>query len=104
MLFSYKKNKVMNLKEKVNRKKFKNSEISQLLYKQLYSNSSFNIKRRISLKFIGKNKNTYSTRLVNRCLMNNRSKGVVSRRFKTSRYAFRILCLKGKIPGVYKGF
>lgn len=100
----YKGNKFMNLKEKANRKKFKSSETSQLLYKQLYTNSSFNIKRKISLKFIEKNKNIYSTRLVNRCLMSDRSRGIFSRIFKMSRYSFRMMSLKGKIPGIRKGF
>ena len=94
----------MNLKEKINRKKFKNSEVSQLLYKQLYNNSSFNIKRRISLKYIEKNKNIHSTRLVNRCLVNDRSRGIISNKFKMSRYSFRMMALKGKIPGIQKGF
>jgi len=92
----------MNLKEKRRRIKFVNSEISQSLYKQLYRNSSFNIKRRISLKFSKKNKDVYKTRLVNRCLITDRSKGLVSRRFKMSRYAFRMLALKEKLPGIYK--
>jgi small subunit ribosomal protein S14 len=92
----------MNLKEKKRRNKFKNSEISQLFYKQLYKNSSFNIKRRISFKFAEKNKDIYKSRIVNRCLLTDRARGIVSRKFKMARYPFRILALKGKIPGVYK--
>jgi len=90
-----------NLKEKACRKKFKKSEISQLLYKQLYNNSSFNIKRKISLKFSKKKRDVFNTKLVNRCLLTNRSKGV-SRDFKMARYTFRMNCLRNKIPGVFK--
>jgi small subunit ribosomal protein S14 len=92
----------MNLKEKKRRIKFKNSEVSQLLYKQLYKNSSFNIKRKLSLKFSKKNKDIYSSRIVNRCLLTDRSRGIVSRKFKMARYPFRMSALKGYIPGVYK--
>lgn len=93
----------MNLKEKKRRNKFKKSEISQLFYKQLYKNSSFNIKRKISLKFFEKHKDVYSSRIVNRCLLTNRSRGLVSRKFKMVRYPFRMSALKGQIPGLYKG-
>jgi small subunit ribosomal protein S14 len=92
----------MNLKEKKRRKKFKNSEISQLFYKQLYKNGSFNIKRKISFKFAEKNKDIYKSRIVNRCLLTDRFRGLISRKFKMARYPFRILALKGQIPGVYK--
>lgn len=96
----------MILKEKKRRQSFKNSEVSQLLYKQLYKNSSFNFKRRISLKFAKKNKNNndiFRTKCVNSCLITGRSRGVVSRRFKMARYTFRIFALNGKIPGIVKG-
>jgi len=92
----------MNLKEFKRRNKFKNSEISQLLYKQLYRNSSFNIKRKISFKFAKKNKDIYSSRMVNRCLLTDRSRGLVSRKFKMARYPFRMLAIKGEIPGLVK--
>ena len=92
----------MNLKEKKRRVKFKNSEVSQLLYKQLYKNSSFNIKRKLSLKFSEKNKDIYSSRIVNRCLLTDRSRGIISRKLKMARYPFRMLALKGHIPGIYK--
>ena len=49
---SLQRKKSMNLKEKKRRKKFKNSEISQLFYKQLYKNGSFYIKRKISFKLV----------------------------------------------------
>ncbi len=93
----------MNLKEKKRRNKFKNSEMSQLFYKQLYKNSSFSIKRKISFKFAEKNKDIYKSRLVNRCLLTDRSRGLISRKFKMARYPFRVLALNGKISGVYKG-
>jgi len=70
----------MDLKEKNRRNRFKKSEVSKLLYKQLYSNSSFNIKRKISFKFSEKQKDVFSTRLVRRCLVTNRSKGLVSKK------------------------
>jgi ribosomal protein S14 len=92
----------MNLKEKTRRNKFNSSEISQRLYKQLYKNSSFNIKRKVSLKFNTKNKDIYKTRMVNRCLITDRSRGVVAKKFKISRYPFRMLALREKLPGVYK--
>jgi len=92
----------MDLKEINRRNRFKKSEVSKLLYKQLYSNSSFNIKRKISFKFSEKQKDVFSTRLVRRCLVTNRSKGLVSKKFKMARYAFRLLALEGKIPGVFK--
>jgi len=92
----------MNLKEKKRRTKFKNSEISQLFYKQLYKNSSFNTKRKISFKFFEKEKDIYSTRMVNRCLLTDRSRGLISKKFKMARYPFRMLALKGQIPGLYK--
>ena len=92
----------MFLKEKKNRIKFKQSENSQLLYKQLYLNSSFNIKRRISLKFSEKPKDIYNSRAVNRCLVTNRSRGLVSIKFKLARYPFRMLALQGMIPGIFK--
>jgi small subunit ribosomal protein S14 len=100
---SLQRKKSMNLKEKKRRKKFKNSEISQLFYKQLYKNGSFYIKRKISFKFAEKNKDIYKSRMVNRCLLTDRFRGVISRKFKMARYAFRISALKGLIPGVYKG-
>jgi len=40
---------------------------------------------------------------VNRCLLTDRSRGLVSKKFKMSRYAFRLKALKGLIPGVFKG-
>lgn len=92
----------MDLKEKSRRNRFKKSEISKLLYKQLYFNSSFNIKRKISFKFSEKQKDVYNTRIVRRCLVTNRSKGLVSKKFKMARYAFRSLALEGQIPGVFK--
>ena len=92
----------MNLKEKNRRNKFKKSEVSKLLYKQLYLNSSFNIKRRISFKFSEKNKDVHGSRIVNRCLMTDRSRGLVSKKFKMARYSFRLLALEGKIPGAFK--
>lgn len=92
----------MNLKEKTRRSKFKISEISQLFYKQLSKNSSVNIQRKISLKFSEKNKDIYISRMVNRCLLTNRSRGLISRQLKMSRYIFREFALKGKIPGVCK--
>lgn len=92
----------MNLKEKKRRIKFQNSEISQLFYKQLYKNSSFNIQRKISFKFSEKDKDLYISRMVNRCLLTDRPRGLVSRTLKLARYPFRSLALKGKIPGVYK--
>jgi hypothetical protein len=48
----------MNLKEKKRRIQFKNSELSQLFYKQLYINSSYNVKRKISIKFSEKDKDS----------------------------------------------
>jgi ribosomal protein S14 len=92
----------MNLKEKKRRNKFKNSEVSQLFYKQLYVNSSFNIKRKISFKFNKKNKDVYRSRMVNRCLLTDRSRGLISRKFKMARYPFRMYVIKGKIPGIVK--
>lgn len=92
----------MNLKEKKRRNQFKNSEISQLFYKQLYKNSSFNIKRKISFKFFEKDKDIYIARMLNRCLLTDRSRGLISRKLKMARYPFRMLALEGKIPGVYK--
>jgi ribosomal protein S14 len=94
----------MNLKENNRRKSFKKSEISQLLYKQLYLNSSFNIKRKISFKFSEKkHKNIYGSFIINRCLITNRSKGlIVAKKFKMARYSFRLLALQGLIPGVFK--
>lgn len=92
----------MVLKEKIRRKKFNNSEQSKLLYKQLYKNSSFNIKRKISLKFSEKSKDVHSSRIVNRCLLTGRSRGIVLSKFKLARYPFRMLALKGFIPGVFK--
>jgi ribosomal protein S14 len=92
----------MNLKEKKRRNKFKESEISQIFYKQLYLNCSFNIKRRISFKFFEKNKDIYMSRTVNRCLLTDRGRGFISISLKMTRYPFRILVLKGQVPGVYK--
>mgnify|MGYP000483233265 CR=1 FL=1 len=92
----------MRLKEKEYRNKLKKSEISRLLYKQLYINSSVNIKRKISLKFSKKLRDTHSVALVNRCIITNRSRGVFSRKFKLARYSFRMLALRGFIPGVFK--
>lgn len=92
----------MTLKEKARRKKFKNSEQSKLFYKQLYFNSSFNIKRKISLKFSRKQKDIHYSRVVNRCLLTGRSRGIVSSKLKIARYPFRMLVLKGFIPGVFK--
>ena len=91
----------MSLREKYKRVNFKNSEISQLFYKQLYINSSYNIKRKISFKFFEKKKYIYFSQVVNRCLLTNRSRGIVSRKFKMARYPFRIKALLGEIPGVY---
>ena len=91
----------MNLKEKKRRLNYKNSEISQLFYKQLYKNSSFNIKRKISFKFFEKNKKIYYSQIVNRCILTNRSKGLVSRKLKMARYPFRIKALRGEIPGLH---
>lgn len=92
----------MFLKEKIIRKKFKNSEKSKLLYKQLYLNSSFNIKRKISLKFSKKQKYIYISSIVNRCILTGRNRGLISFKFKLSRYSFRMLSLNGFIPGVFK--
>ena len=92
----------MNLKEKISRKKFKDSEKFKLLYKQLYLNSSFNIKRKISLKFSKKEKDIHCSRVVNKCLLTGRARGVISSMFKMSRYPFRMLALKGFIPGLFK--
>lgn len=94
--------KYLELKEKVNRKKYKQSEISQLLYKQLYKNSSFNIKRKISLKFSSKKRNVFNTRFVNRCVVTGRGRGIISRDIKMSRYCFRLYCSSNKIPGIFK--
>ena len=91
----------MSLKEQKKRTRFNKSELSQLMYKEVFCNSSFNIKRCVSLKFFEKDKNIYSSRIVNRCLLTNRSRGV-SRRFKMARYPFRIYASKGLIPGVKK--
>ena len=91
----------MNLKEKKRRLNYKNSEISQLFYKQLYKNSSFNIKRKISFKFFEKNKKIYYSQIVNRCILTNRSRGLVSRKLKMARYPFRIKALRGEIPGLH---
>lgn len=93
----------MNLKEKKRRIQFKNSELSQLFYKQLYINSSYNVKRKISIKFSEKDKNIYNTRVVNRCLLTNRSRGLIHSKFKMARYAFRIMALNGEIPGIVRG-
>jgi len=93
----------MNLKEKKRRIKFKNSELSQLFYKQLYINSSYNLKRKISIKFSEKDKNIYNSRIVNRCLLTNRSRGLIHRKFKMARYTFRIMALSGEIPGIVRG-
>ena len=90
----------MSLKEKKRRKKFKNSEISQLFYKQLYKNSSYNIKRKISFKFSEKGKDVFKTRIVNRCLLTDRPRGIVHKKFKMARYSFRMMALSGKIPGL----
>jgi ribosomal protein S14 len=87
--------------EKRDRLSFKNSEKNQLLYKQLYKNSSYNIKRKISFKFFEKKKNIYFSQIVNRCLLTNRSKGLVSRKLKMARYPFRIKALLGAIPGLH---
>lgn len=92
----------MDLKEKIRRKKFQDSEKFKLLYKQLYLNSSFNIKRKISLKFSKKQKDVHSSRIVNKCLLTGRARGIVSSKFKMARYPFRMLALKGLIPGVFK--
>jgi ribosomal protein S14 len=89
------------LKEKKNRLGFKNSEISQLFYKQVYKNSSFNIKRKISFKFFEKNKNKFFSQIKNRCILTNRGRGLISRKLKITRYAFRVKALSGSIPGLY---
>lgn len=91
----------MGLKEQKIRNRFNKSELAQLMYKEVYNNSSFNIKRRISFKFSEKNKSVYSSRHNNICLLTGRSRGV-SRKFKMARYPFRILASKGFIPGVFK--
>lgn len=91
----------MVLKEQKNRNRFNKSELAQLMYKEVYNNSSFNIKRRVSLKFFEKGKSVYSSRYMNTCLLTGRSRGV-SRKFKMARYPFRILASKGLIPGVFK--
>jgi len=46
-------------------------------------------------------KNSCKIRLKNRCLLTGRPKGYI-RRFGLSRYAFRLMALNGKIPGVTK--
>lgn len=91
----------MNLRENYKRINFKNSEISQLFYKQLYKNSSYNVKRKISLKFFEKKKYIYFSQIGNRCLLTNRSRGIISRKLKMARYSFRMKALLGEIPGVY---
>lgn len=93
----------MNLKEKKRREKFNNSELSQLFYKQLYKNSSYNIKRKISIKFSEKDKNIYSSKIVNRCILTNRSRGLIDKKFKMARYSFRMMALSGNIPGLVIG-
>ena len=46
-------------------------------------------------------KNSSAVRLKNRCQLTGRPKGFI-RRFGISRYAFRMMALDGKIPGVTK--
>ncbi len=46
-------------------------------------------------------KNSCKIRLKNRCQLTGRPKGYI-RRFGLSRYAFRLMALNGKIPGVTK--
>lgn len=46
-------------------------------------------------------KNSCKIRLKNRCQLTGRPKGYM-RRFGLSRYAFRLMALNGKIPGVTK--
>jgi len=71
------------------------------LYKQVYKNGSFNIKRKISFKFFNKNKEAYHSQVVNRCVATNRSKGLISRKLKLARYPFRMKALFGDIPGIH---
>jgi len=89
-------------KEKNQRYGFRDSETSNLLYKQLYKNSSFNIKRRISFKFFKKRKASFRTRINNKCLITGRSRGLLCKKFKMSRFPFRLLAARGEIPGVSK--
>ena len=46
-------------------------------------------------------KNSCKVRLKNRCQLTGRPRGYI-RRFGLSRYAFRLMALNGKIPGVTK--
>lgn len=61
----------------------------------------FQFKYYLLSKLLNFNKNSFYTRISNRCIWTGRSKSVYSK-YKISRITFKKLCSKGLIPGYYK--
>ena len=97
----YLKNKDLKNRKKVESKEFKNLAIKFL--NSLLSNNPkfFSFQQRYKFKIKKQQKLFSQTRLVNRCIITNRSRGVC-RQFGISRILIRKLILFGVIPGYSK--
>jgi ribosomal protein S14 len=91
------------IKDLNNRKKFKSKEILNLSLKFLYTN--FSNKNACALKLSEvsniQRKNFSKTKIVRRCILNNRSRGSV-RPFNVSRIKLREMFSFGVMPGYKK--
>jgi ribosomal protein S14 len=91
------------IKDLNNRKKFKSKEILNLSLKFLYtnfSNKNVNTLKLAQIRAINQ-KNFSKTKIVRRCILNNRSRGSV-RPFNISRIKLREMFSFGVMPGYKK--
>jgi small subunit ribosomal protein S14 len=95
--------KVLYLKDKKRRHLFFLYEKNKLILKYIKNNNNllFDLRKNAYFNLILCPLNSSFVRINNRCLLSNRSRGILTH-FKVSRSFFKSLALNGYFPGVQK--
>jgi ribosomal protein S14 len=95
--------KVVYIKDKNRRVKYSVIEKKRLILKYIFNNLKLSQKIRDNayLEYLTLSIDSSITKIKNRCILTNRSKGIY-KKFKISRIFFKKIALEGNLPGVKK--
>lgn len=95
--------KVVFIKDKNRRVKYSVVEKKKLILKYIFNNLNLsqNIRNNAYLEYSNLSDDSSITKIKNRCILTNRSKGIY-KKFKISRIFFKKIALEGNLPGVKK--